>query len=182
MIRLDGVTLGASPPNDVNVVVTASVGAEPLAVRVDEVSGALTVTQLFHTTMRCPGNVGFVPHTVSESGDPLQSLIVTSHVIAPGTVIAVRPIGVLYVTGDGAEELTVLAVPAARLTARYDKVLNYTDLPGSQLRQIAHFYCHYRDIEEHLRPRTSGWGDVSEARRAIQEAAERARHPVDLVE
>ncbi|MCF3936177.1 inorganic diphosphatase [Acuticoccus sp. M5D2P5] len=182
MIRLDGVALGAAPPDDVNILVTASIGSEPLAVRVDDVSGALTVSQLFHTAMRYPGNIGLIPHTLSESADPLQAMVVTGHVIAPGTVIALRPIGVLYVTGEGGEEITVLGVPAARLTSRYDSVANYTDLPAGHLRQIAHFFCHYRDVEEHSRPRKSGWGDVSEARRTIQEAAERARSPVRITD
>ena len=180
MIRLDKVPLGASPPDDVNVVVTTSVGTEPMAVRLDDLSGALNVSQLFHTTMRAPGNIGLIPHTLNETADPLQAIVMTSHVIGAGTIIAARPIGVLYVTGEGADEITVLCVPAARLTARYDPVASYTDLPGGHLRQTAHFFCHYRDLEDFARERTAGWGDVSEARRTILEAAERARRPVGV--
>lgn len=182
MIRLDAIALGAAPPDDINVLVTSPIGAEPLALRLDERSGCLLVSQLFHTTMRTPGTIGVVPHTLGEAGDLLQALVVTSHLLAPGVVVAVRPVGVLYVTGEGAEEVTVLAVPATRLSARYDRIASYTDLPSGQLRQVAHFFQHYRDVEEHGRPRTAGWGDVSEARRAIVEAAERARQPAGFVE
>jgi inorganic pyrophosphatase len=180
MLRLDGIALGAAPPDDVNVLVTAAAGTEPYALRVDDVSGALTVTQLFHSAMRYPANVGFVPHTLAENGDPVQAAVLTEHVFAPGMVVAVRPVGVLYVSGDEGEEIIVLAVPSARLSRRYETVGNYTDLGQGQLRQMAHFFCHYRDMEERSRPRSTGWGDVSEARRVIQEAAQRARHPVNI--
>lgn len=183
MNRLDGIALGAAPPDDINVVVTATVGSEPLSLRLDRVSGLLTVTRLFHSAMRYPGNHGLVPQTRSENGEPLPALVAGGPAIAPGTVIASRPVGVLYVSGEGgAEEVTLLAVPAARLTPRYDRIINYTDLAPAQLRQVAHFFCHYRDVDEHGRARTSGWGDVDEARRAVSEAAERARRPVGLVD
>jgi len=182
VIRLDGVALGAAPPDDINIVVTVPAATEPFAVRADEMSGALHVTQLFHGTMRTPGNVGIVPHTLSDSANPLQALVLTGHTLAPGMVIAGRPVGVLYVAQDGQDEVTILAVPAARLTRRYDTVRNYGDVPAGVLREIAHFFCHYRDLEEHRPARSAGWGDVSEARRVIVEAAERVRQGVGLVD
>jgi inorganic pyrophosphatase len=180
VLRLDGIPLGAAPPDDVNVLVTASAGAEPYALRVDDASGALTVTQLFHSAMRYPSNVGIVPHTLGETGDPLQAAILTEHVFAPGMVVAVRPVGVLYVSGDDGDDVVLLVVPCARLSRRYETIRNYTELGQGQLRQMAHFFCHYRDMEERSRSRSSGWGDVSEARRVIQEAAHRARQPVNI--
>jgi inorganic pyrophosphatase len=182
VVRLDGIALGAAPPEDVNVVLTAAAGSEPLAVELDEETGALTVSRLFHTAMRYPANVGLIPRTRGEGGGALQATVATSHVLAPGMVIAVRPVGVLYVSGKDAEELTVLAVPAARVSGRYDGIRNYADIPQGQLRQMADFFCHYRDVEERGRPRSSGWGDVNEAHRVISEAAERARRPAGGVD
>jgi inorganic pyrophosphatase len=182
MLRLEAIPLGAAPPDDVNVFVTAGTGAEPYALRVDDTSGALTVTQLFHSAMRYPTNVGIIPHTLGETGDPLQAAVLTEHVFAPGMVVAVRPLAVLYVSGDEGEDIVVLSVPSARLSRRYEQVSSYTDLGQGQLRQIAHFFCHYRDMEERSRQRSSGWGDISEAQRVIREAAQRARYPVGLVD
>ncbi|MBJ3777513.1 inorganic diphosphatase [Acuticoccus mangrovi] len=178
MIPLDQIPLGDNPPGEINLFVTAPAEGEPLALRIDETSGALTVTHLFQSAMRYPGNCGVVPHTAVEDGMPLQAMMVGTHRLAPGTIVAVRPVGVLYVTGE-VEEITLLTVPLSRLTPRYDRVASYTDLPAAELRQIAHFFCHYREVEEHGRPRTSGWGDVSEAHRTLQEAAARARRPAD---
>ncbi|WMS43194.1 inorganic diphosphatase [Acuticoccus sp. MNP-M23] len=182
MIRLDALTLGAAPPEDINVLITVSCGAEPFDVRVDDRSGALTVSQLLHSTMRTPGNLGVIPHTQGDNADPLQALVLTSHVLAPGMVIAARPVGVLYVSGDAADEATVLAVPAARLSARHAAIANYTDLPSGELRQIAHFFSHYRDMEDARPARSAGWGDVSEARRVIMEASERVRDHLPLID
>lgn len=182
MIRLDAVALGASPPDDINVIVTAPAGNEPYAVRVDEGTGALTVTHMFNSLMRLPGNLGVIPHTLGDTADPLQALFYCDHVMAPGMVVAARPIGVLYVTDDGSDEVTVLVVPAVRLTRRYDGIRNYADLPVARLRQIAHFFCHYRDLEEHRPQRTSGWGDVNEARRVVLEAAGRPLQPMGFVD
>ncbi|MEO1104322.1 MAG: inorganic diphosphatase [Pseudomonadota bacterium] len=182
MIRADTVSLGASPPDDINVIVTSGAGTEPFDARVDELTGALVVRQIFHSAMRTPGNLGIVPHTLGDSGDPLAALVLTSHVLAPGMVIAARPVGVLYVTDEGGDEVTVLAVPAARLSKRYDTIATYTDVPNGQLRQIAHFFCHYRDLEERRPSRAAGWGDVNEARRVVLEAADRIRRPVGLMD
>lgn len=161
------------PPDDVNVVVTGAAGALPLTLTTDP-SGRLSVDKLYHTTMRYPGHVGLIPQTVGEDALPLTALIVAEHQLPAGVVLGVRPIGVLYVSGPGGDEMTVLSVPAARHTAFYSAIVNYKDLPQSQLRTIANFFLHYRDVEDVTRPRTSGWGDVSEAHRVVSEAAARA--------
>ncbi len=182
MIRLDALSLGAAPPEDINVLVTVPSGAEPYDVRVDDRSGALTVSQLLHSTMRAPGNLGLIPHTQGDDADPLQALVLTSHVLAPGMVIAARPVGVLYISGDARDEVIVLSVPAARISSRHSSIVSYTDLPSAELRQIAHFFSHYRDMEEARPARSAGWGDVSEARRVIMEAADRVRDHVPLMD
>ncbi|MEM9221452.1 MAG: inorganic diphosphatase [Pseudomonadota bacterium] len=182
MIRLDALSLGAAPPEDINVLITNPKGAEPVAVRPDEISGAMIVTRLYHSTMHMPANHGLVPHTLTDNAEPLEAVVLGSHALAPGLVVAARPVGVLYVSSDGADDVTVLAVPASRLSDRYDGIKNYTDVAAAQLRQIAHFFRHFRDMEEPRAARSAGWGDVSEARRAVLEAAERKRHPVGLID
>ncbi|MEM6761880.1 MAG: inorganic diphosphatase [Pseudomonadota bacterium] len=182
MIRPDAIALGAAPPDDINVIVTVPAGSEPFEVRLDDVSGALVVSQLFHTAMRTPGALGVVPHTRSEDADLLQAVIVGTHPLASGMVIAARPVGVLYVAGEGGETVTVLAVPASRLGSRYDDIEDYKDFGAGMLRQFAHFFTHFRDVDGRRVSRTAGWGDVDEARRVIIEAAERARQPMGFAD
>lgn len=172
-MRVDEIALGTSPPDDVNIVVTTPVGTDPMRVEVDPQSGLLTVTRLFHTAMRNPGTTGILPRTATETGGPLSAFLPVGHVLMPGMVVAARPVGVLYIAGAEADEVTVLAVPASRVTGRFDRVRNYTDFPPAQLRQLSHYLSHAQDLEDDQDVRSAGWGDVDEARRVILEAARR---------
>ncbi|MEM8663338.1 MAG: inorganic diphosphatase [Pseudomonadota bacterium] len=181
MIRLTALEIGASPPDEFNVFVTVPAGARPYDVAIDDASGSLTVTKLYGSAMKTPGHIGVVPQTLHDDA-PLKVIITDDHPLAAGMVIAARPLGVLYVSSDSSDEVTVLAVPAAALSTRHDVFDNYADLPGGQLREIAHFFMHYRDLELPRRNPSAGWGDVDEARRVIIEAMENARAPLGLAD
>jgi inorganic pyrophosphatase len=102
-------------------------------------------------------------------------LIANQRGIVPGAVIAVRPVGVLRMQDEAGGDEKILAVPATRLTRRYERIANYTDLPEITLRQIEHFFEHYKDLEANKWVKVAGWGDAAEAKRLIVEAIERAR-------
>ena len=125
--------------------------------------------------MRYPGDYGFVPHTLSDDGDPIDVLVANTRPIVPGAVINVRPIGVLKMEDDGGGDEKIIAVPSPALTKRYLKVTNYTDLPEITLEQIQHFFEHYKDLEEGKWVKLAGWGDAGEARQLIAEAIERGK-------
>src|SRR6188474_1850266 len=128
-MRLDAIPLGAKAPHEVNVVIEVQVGGEPIKYEMDKESGALFVDRFLYTPMRYPGNYGFIPHTLSDDGDPIDVLVANSRPIAPGAVINVRPIGVLKMEDDGGGDEKIIAVPVPKLTKRYAHVMNYTDLP-----------------------------------------------------
>jgi inorganic pyrophosphatase len=125
--------------------------------------------------MRYPGNYGFVPHTLSEDGDPIDVLVANTRPIVPGAVINVRPIGVFKMEDDSGHDEKIIAVPMPKLTKRYAHVNNYTDLPEITSQQIEHFFAHYKDLEPGKWVRVIGWCDAAEARRLINEAVARAR-------
>jgi inorganic pyrophosphatase len=127
--------------------------------------------------MRYPGNYGFVPHTLSEDGDPIDVLVANTRPIVPGAVINVRPIGVLKMEDNAGGDEKILAVPVPRLTRRYEHVLSYTDLPKITLEQVQHFFEHYKDLEPGKWVRTMGWGDADEAKALIRAAIARAKRP-----
>jgi inorganic pyrophosphatase len=178
-MRLDAIAIGHNPPDDVNVVIEVGVGGEPIKYEMDKAAGTLVVDRFLHTPMRYPGNYGFVPHTLSDDGDPIDVLIANTRPIVPGAVINVRPIGVLKMEDDGGGDEKILAVPSPRLTKRYVNVMNYTDLPEITIEQIQHFFEHYKDLEPGKWAKIAGWGDAEEARRLIREAIARERqaHP-----
>jgi inorganic pyrophosphatase len=174
-MRLDAIAIGYDPPADVNVVIEVPIGGEPIKYEMDKAAGTLVVDRFLHTPMRYPGNYGFVPHTLSDDGDPIDVLVANTRPIVPGAVINVRPIGVLKMQDDGGGDEKILAVPTPKLTKRYANVMNYTDLPEITTQQIVHFFAHYKDLEPGKWARILGWGDAEEARRLIAEAIERAR-------
>ncbi|HEY5301396.1 MAG TPA: inorganic diphosphatase [Acetobacteraceae bacterium] len=174
-MRLDAIAIGTSPPEDVNVIVEVPIGGEPIKYEMDKEAGTLVVDRFLHTAMRYPGNYGFVPHTLSEDGDPIDVLVANTRPIFPGAVINVRPIGVLKMEDDAGRDEKIIAVPSPKLTKRYLHVMNYTDLPEITIEQIQHFFTHYKDLEAGKWVKTNGWGDAEEARRLIMEAIARGR-------
>jgi inorganic pyrophosphatase len=175
LMRIDAIPIGINPPEDVNVVVEVPIGGEPIKYEMDKAAGTLVVDRFLHTPMRYPGNYGFVPHTLSEDGDPIDVLVANTRPIVPGAVINVRPIGVLKMEDDAGGDEKVLAVPVPRLTKRYEHVHNYTDLPKITLEQVQHFFTHYKDLEPGKWVRLLGWGDAGEARQLIRAAIDRGR-------
>ena len=136
-MRIDAIAIGNNPPDDVNVIIEVPIGGEPIKYEMDKAAGTLVVDRFLHTPMRYPGNYGFVPHTLSDDGDPIDVLVANTRPIVPGAVINVRPIGVLKMEDDAGGDEKILAVPMPKLTKRYEHVLNYTDLPEITLEQIA---------------------------------------------
>jgi inorganic pyrophosphatase len=174
-MRIDAIAVGINPPEDVNVIVEVPIGGEPIKYEMDKAAGTLVVDRFLHTPMRYPGNYGFVPHTLSEDGDPIDVLVANTRPIVPGAVINVRPIGVLRMEDDAGGDEKILAVPTPKLTKRYEKVFNYTDLPRITLEQVQHFFEHYKDLEPGKWVKMHGWGDAAEAKRMIQDAIARAK-------
>jgi inorganic pyrophosphatase len=174
-MRLDAIKIGKNPPDDVNVVIEVPLGGEPIKYEMDKESGALVVDRFLYTSMRYPGNYGFIPHTLSGDGDPCDVLVANTRAIAPGAIMNVRPVGVLVMEDDGGQDEKIIAVPSSKLTQRYDRVGNYTDLPEITIKQIEHFFEHYKDLEPGKWAKIIHWGDAEEARRLILEAVERAK-------
>ncbi len=172
-MRIDAIPTGKSPPHDINVIIEVPVGGEPIKYEMDKASGTLFVDRFLYTPMRYPGNYGFVPHTLSADGDPIDVLVCNTRAIVPGAVISCRPVGVLVMEDDAGGDEKVIAVPTSKITQRYDKVKTITDLPDITLRQIQHFFEHYKDLEPGKWVKIKHWGDVAEAEMLIREAIAR---------
>jgi inorganic pyrophosphatase len=174
-LRIDAISIGRDPPREVNVIVEVPVGGEPIKYEMDKAAGTLVVDRFLYTAMRYPGNYGFVPHTLSDDGDPCDVLVASQRHIVPGAVIAVRPIGVLKMQDEAGGDEKIIAVPVSRLTQRYDKIQAHTDLPEITLKQIEHFFQHYKDLEPGKWVRVLGWGGPEEAKKVITDAIDRVR-------
>lgn len=173
-LRIDAIKVGENAPEDVNVIIEVPVGGEPIKYEMDKASGALVVDRYLYTSMRYPGNYGFVPHTLSDDGDPIDVLVASTRAITPGAVMNCRPIGVLMMHDEAGSDEKIIAVPSARLSRRYENVHDYSDLPQITLDQIFHFFDHYKDLEGSKWVEVDGWRDAEHAKTLIVEAI--ARH------
>ena len=173
-MRLDAIAIGHNPPEDVNVIIEVPLGGQPIKYEMDKEAGTLVVDRFLYTPMAYPGNYGFVPHTLSEDGDPIDVLICNTRQLIPGCVINARPIGVLIMQDNAGQDEKILAVPSHSLTKRYDKVLTHSDLPEITLHQIEHFFEHYKDLEPGKWVKIGDWHDAEVARKLIREAIARA--------
>ncbi len=174
-MKIDAISCGNNPPEDINVIIEVPIGGEPIKYELDKASGALVVDRFLYTPMRYPGNYGFVPHTLSDDGDPIDVLICNTRPVVPGAVMNCRPVGVLVMEDDGGQDEKIMAVPANSISRRYDNIHNYVDLPEITQSQIQHFFEHYKDLEPGKWVKIDGWRDSTAAKRMIQEAIERDR-------
>ncbi len=174
-MRLDEIPVGNDPPRDVNVIIEVPIGGEPIKYEMHKAAGTLVVDRFLYTSMRYPGNYGFIPHTLSGDGDPCDVLVANTRAIIPGAIMSVRPVGVLMMEDNAGTDEKIVAVPSRHLTQRYDRIGTYTDLPDITVKQIEHFFEHYKDLEPGKWVKILRWGDAEEAHRLILEGIERAK-------
>ena len=174
-MNLDAIAIGKNPPDEVNVIIEVPIGGEPIKYELDKDAGVLTVDRFLHTSMRYPGNYGFIPHTLSDDGDPCDVIVANTRAIVPGAMMACRPVGALMMEDESGGDEKIIAVPVTKLTKRYEKVLEYTDLPQITLEQIEHFFAHYKDLEPGKWVKIVKWVGADEAKTLIRQAMDRAK-------
>ncbi|MEM0943297.1 MAG: inorganic diphosphatase [Pseudomonadota bacterium] len=173
-MRIDAIPTGKNPPEDINVIIEVPIGGEPIKYELDKEAGALFVDRFLYTPMRYPGNYGFVPHTLSDDGDPIDVLIANTRPLVPGCVISCRPIGVLVMEDEKGQDEKIVAVPSSKITLRHEKIEDFSDLPEITRQQINHFFEHYKDLEPGKWVKVQNWADAAHAKRMIQDAIDRA--------
>ena len=174
-MNFDAISIGKNPPQEVNVVIEVPIGGEPIKYELDKHSGALVVDRFLYTSMRYPGNYGFIPHTLSGDGDPCDVIVANTRAIIPGAVMSCRIVGVLLMEDEAGGDEKLVAVPSSKLTKRYENVKTYTDLPDITIKQIEHFFQHYKDLEPGKWVKVVRWGDAQEAHQLVLEGIERAK-------
>jgi inorganic pyrophosphatase len=158
---------GLDVPNDCHVIIEIPAHSEPVKYEVDKDTGILMVDRFMMATMRYPCDYGYIPRTLSEDGDPVDVLVISPFALLSGSVIRVRPIGMLKMTDEAGKDAKILAVPISKLTKLYDRIQNPEDLYPVLLDQIRHFFEHYKDLEENKWVTIEGWADAEEAKAEI---------------
>ena len=174
-MRIDAISIGNNPPEDVNVIIEVPIGGDPIKYEMDKDSGTMFVDRFLYTSMQYPGNYGFVPHTLSDDGDPIDVLVANQRPLIPGAVMNCKPVGVLQMKDEGGHDEKIIAVPSSKISAMYKNVNNVNDLPEMLLKRIAHFFERYKDLEDGKWAEVTGWGDADEAKQMIVKAIEAAK-------
>jgi inorganic pyrophosphatase len=169
------IPIGQNPPYDVNVIIEIPSGGNPVKYELDKESGAMYVDRFLHTAMYYPFNYGFIPHTLSEDGDPVDAAVVGQVPVAPGSVIRSRPIGVLIMEDEKGIDEKILCVPVDDLHPYFTNVSSYRDLPPILIEQVAHFFGHYKDLEKGKWVQVKRWGEAEEATNLLREGIARAK-------
>jgi len=166
-MSLNNVSSGRNVPDDINVIIEIPAHGEPIKYEVDKETGAMFVDRFMSTAMHYPCNYGYVPHTLSEDGDPVDVLVVTPIPLLTGVVVRCRPIGVLKMTDEAGVDAKVIAVPVDKLSSLYSHVKQPADLPELLLRQVSHFFEHCKDLEPGKWVKVEGWAGLDAARAEI---------------
>jgi inorganic pyrophosphatase len=169
------ISSGKKLPDEVNVIIEIPIGGEPIKYELDKESGAMFVDRFLHTSMVYPANYGFIPHTLSDDGDPCDVLVVGRRPIIPGAVIACRPIGAILMEDESGHDEKIVAVPVEKLHPFYNNVKSYTDLPEIMCDQFKHFFEHYKDLEKGKWVKVSKWVGPEEAKAMIVKGVEAAK-------
>ena len=171
-MNLDRVSSGRDVPNEINVIIEIPAHADPVKYEVDKETGAMFVDRFMGTAMHYPCNYGYVPHTLSKDGDPVDVLVVTPVPLIPGSVIRCRPVALLRMTDESGDDAKVLAVPADKLCSIWRGANGPDDISKQLLNQIAHFFEHYKDLDEGKWVRVGGWEDAEAAKQEIMDSVQ----------
>lgn len=164
---LENLQAGKQVPDDINVVIEIASHSNPIKYEIDKASGMVMVDRFLGTAMFYPCEYGFIPHTLSEDGDPADVLVVSPFALIPGSVIRCRPIGMLRMTDESGKDSKILAVPVDKLTPRYQHVNKPADLGNELLNAIEHFFTHYKDLEKGKWVKVDGWEGTEAAKKEI---------------
>jgi inorganic pyrophosphatase len=168
-MSLDNVTPGKNVPESFNVIIEIPMNADPVKYEVDKATGAIFVDRFMSTAMHYPTNYGYVPKTISGDGDPVDVLVITPVPLIPGVVVPCRAIGILKMTDEAGEDGKVLAVPIDKILSLYTRWKKPEDLSPVRLKTIAHFFEHYKDLEEGKWVKIQGWEDAESAKKEIMD-------------
>lgn len=158
---------GSKTPDEFNVIIEIPMNADPVKYEVDKESGALFVDRFMSTAMHYPTNYGYIPQTIAGDGDPVDVLVITPVPLVPGSVVRCRALGMLQMQDEAGEDAKLLAVPVNKLLSIYSQLQKPEDLPAGQLKMIAHFFEHYKDLEEGKWVKVQGWAGPEAARKEI---------------
>lgn len=165
------ITIGKDSPEVFNVVVEIPKGSHN-KYEFDEKTGVFKLDRVLYPPLFYPADYGFIPQTRSRDGDHLDAIILSDEPLFSGSVVEVRPIGLLKMTDSGKEDFKILGVQADN--PDYKNIKDIKDIKaedGKILEEIAHFFRVYKGPEE-KEVVIIGWEGAESAKKEIRQAQE----------
>lgn len=172
-MNLEKLSAGSNLPEDFNVIIEIPANSAPVKYEMDKASGALFVDRFVGTGMSYPANYGFIPHTLSEDGDPADVIVITPFPVAHGAVIKCRAVGVLRMEDESGIDAKILALPTKKSCVMYDGIDTMDQLPPTILDQIKYFFQNYKGLEKGKWVKITGWEGADAAKKEIVDSVAR---------
>lgn len=146
-MQVNKIPAKAKDQESYHVIIEIPAHSPHLKYEIDKDSGALFVDRFMSSTLTYPCHYGFIPNTLAQDGDPFDVLVCTPFPLLPGSVIACKIIGMLEMTDEAGVDHKALAVPASSVSPEYTQINEPKDLSPLLLKQIQHFFEHYKDLD-----------------------------------
>ncbi len=115
-----------------------------------------------------PVNYGFIPQTLDEDGDELDTLVLTNDPIPTGVYLKAKVVAVLRFEDDGEVDDKIICVPEDDRNTD-DAIISLSDLHNQWKKKIEHHFNHYKDLKKPGSTRVLSWGGAEEAKKIIKE-------------
>lgn len=116
-----------------------------LKYELDKETGLLVMDRILYTSTHYPANYGFIPRTLSDDGDPMDVLILSSEPLLPMSLVRCYPIGVITMNDNGAMDEKIIAIPFTDPT--YNSYKSISELPKHIFDEMQHFFKVYKELE-----------------------------------
>ncbi len=161
-------TPGLEAPDVINVIVEIPKGSMN-KYEYDKDNNVIKLDRVLFSPLHYPGDYGLIPRTLGDDGDPLDALVLVTNPTHPGVLIESRPIGLLRMNDSGLIDDKILCVP--KNDPRYNSLKNIDDIEPHTLREMAHFFKVYKDLEN-KKIEIVGWYNAEEAKNVIKRSME----------
>ncbi|MEB3825771.1 MAG: inorganic diphosphatase [Desulfurococcales archaeon] len=166
---------GDKAPELVNAIIEIPMGGS-VKYEFDKDNCIIKVDRFLYTSMVYPFNYGFVPGTLEEDGDPVDIIVLSREPVYPGSLIEVKPVGMLVMEDEEGIDSKIIAVPKAKLDPLYKNIGDVSDVEDAVKDKIKHFFEHYKELEPGKWVKVKDWLPAEKAREVIVKAIERYKN------
>jgi len=131
--------------SEMNVIIEINRGSKN-KYEIDKETGIIALDRVMHSAQDYPFDYGFVPQTLWDDGDALDVVLLTTYPLFPGILVRARPVAIMHMVDGGEADEKVIAVPAD--DPRFADVKDLADLNKHTVKEIAHFFATYKQIQK----------------------------------